>query len=258
MRTLLVILAVSVASAGEWSKAYKTGPSPTLEIRCDDASLEFTRGSAGQIQVGVITRGIEIKPGEVEVIESQSGNVVNIYVKYPRGMNFNFGGHRSVRVTVTAPPELTLRASTGDGSIRAVGIGGDLRLNSGDGSITGSGLDGLLEARTGDGSVTVAGRFDALRASSGDGAMDITAENGSKVSSAWNVDTGDGSIRLRIPPDIRADLDARTGDGSMRVDVPGLTVTSSGDNDRRGRLNGGGLPLRVRSGDGSVTIMASR
>ena len=258
MRTIIALLAASVAFASDWSKTYTIGTSPSLEIRCDDGSLEFTRGSAGRIEVAVVTRGIDIKPGEVEIIESQAGDTVSIHIKFPRGMQFHFGGNRSVRVTVTAPPTLTLRAATGDGSIRATGLGGDIRLNSGDGSITGSGLDGMLEARTGDGTITIAGRFDALRASSGDGALDITADPGSKMSSAWSIDTGDGSIRVRLPRDLRADLDARTGDGSMNVNVPGLNVTSSGNSDRRGRLNGGGLPLKIRSGDGSVTISASR
>lgn len=259
MRTLAAFLVVSAAFAGEWSKTYTVGGSPGIDLRVDDGSLEFVQGGAGRVSVQVLTKGIDIRPGEVEVIESQSGDQVSIHVKYPRMRNWGFSsGNRSVRVSVTAPARLTLRAATGDGSIRASGIGGDLRLNTGDGSITASGLDGALEARTGDGSMNIAGRFDALRASTGDGSMDITAERGSKVSSGWNIDTGDGSVRVRVPSDIRADLDARTGDGTLRVDVPGVTTTGGDRNEMRARLNGGGMPLRIRTGDGSLTVAELR
>ena len=259
MRTLLALFLVSAAFAGEWSKQYSVGGSPSVDLRCDDGSLEFTQGGAGRVAVQVITKGIDVKPGEVEVIETQSGDNISVHVKLPRNRGWNFGGvNRSVRVAVTLPPRLTLRAATGDGSINASGIGGDLRLNTGDGSITASGLDGNLEARTGDGSMNIAGRFDALRASTGDGSMDITAERGSKVNSAWNIDTGDGSIRVRVPQDIRADLDVRTGDGGLRVDIPGVSTRGSDDNEVHARLNGGGLPLKVRSGDGSLTVAALR
>jgi DUF4097 and DUF4098 domain-containing protein YvlB len=257
MRTLIMILAASAAFAAEWSKSYNSA-SPDLEIRCDDGSLEFTRGVAGRVDVRVTTKNIEIKPGEIEIIESQSGDAIRVHVKLPRQFNLAWSAGRTVHVTVNVPPKLTLRAATGDGSIRASGIAGDLRLTSGDGSITASGVDGSLEARTGDGSMTLSGRFDTLRVSSGDGSMEIEAAPGSQVSSSWNIDTGDGSVRVRLPRDLRADLDARTGDGSMRVDFPGLTSDSSRDRDVRGRMNGGGLPLRVRSGDGSITISASR
>jgi hypothetical protein len=259
MRTLLLLAAASASCAfgGEWAKTYQSGNSPELEIRCDDGALEFTNGPSGQVDVRVTTKGLEIRPGEVEIIESQAGNRISIHVKMPRGMNWNFG-NRSVRVTVSVPPSLTLRATTGDGSIRLAGIGGDLRLNTGDGSITGTSLNGSLEARTGDGTVNVAGRFDALRVNTGDGAIEVAAASGSVVKSGWNLETGDGSVRLRVPPDLKADVDLHTGDGSMRVDVPGLATSATGDHDVRGRLNGGGLPIRVRTGDGSVTVSSLR
>jgi hypothetical protein len=258
MRTLLLLAAaVSTTFAGEWSKNYKTGNAPEIELRCDDGALEFSAGAAGQVDVRVTTKGIEIRPGEVEVIESQAGERISVHVKMPRGMNWNFG-NKSVRVTVSVPPSLLLRASTGDGSVRLTGVGGDLRVNTGDGSITGTDLNGSLEARTGDGAVSVAGRFDALRVNTGDGTIEVAASSGSVVKSGWTMETGDGSVRLRVPSDLRADVDLHTGDGSMHVDIPGLTASGSGKHDVRGRLNGGGMPIRVRTGDGSVTVSSLR
>jgi DUF4097 and DUF4098 domain-containing protein YvlB len=255
MRALVLLALVSCAFAGEWSKTYKAGNSPDVEIRCDDGALEFTAGPSGQVDVRVTTKGFEIRPGEVEVIESQSGERISVHVKVPRGINWN-SGNRSVRVAVAVPPLLTLRANTGDGSIRISGAGGDLRLNSGDGSIIGTDLNGMLEARTGDGSVHVGGRFEAVRVNSGDGSIEVRAATGSVVKSGWNIETGDGSVRVLLPSSINADLDLHTGDGGLHVNLPGMTKSGSDDHNLRGRINGGGLPVKVRTGDGSVTIAA--
>ena len=85
-----------------------------------------------------------------------------------------------------------------------------------------------------------------------------TAAPGSVVKSGWSIETGDGSVTVRVPSDLRADLDARTGDGHLSVRLPSLQKSGSGDHYVNGRIGGGGLPLKVRTGDGSVTIAAVR
>lgn len=258
MRSLLLVVSLSCAFAGEWSKSYTVGRSAELEVRCDDASVEIAGGGAGRIDARVVTRGWEIKPGEVEIIESQSGDRVNIHVKLPQGLFSGWSGNRSVKLILAAPSDLKARVNTGDGSISAKNISGDLRFGTGDGSIGGSGLAGSLEANTGDGSIHVDGRFEALRLNTGDGSIGVVANPGSIVRSSWSVETGDGSVSIRVPSDLRADLDARTGDGHMSVDIPGAQPSSSRKDHMIARLGGGGMPFRVRTGDGSVTIGAIR
>jgi hypothetical protein len=256
MRSLTILLSVSAAMAGEWSKSYTVGRDAALDVRCDDAAVELVAGAPSRIEARLVTRGWEIQPGQVEVIESQSGDRVHIHVRIPK-WRMDWGGNRSARLFLSVPPQLTVRVNTGDGSIRAQNISGDIRLSTGDGSITGEGMGGALEARTGDGSVRLDGRFDILRVNTGDGSVGVSAGPGSTVKSGWTIETGDGSVTVRIPRDLRADLEARTGDGHLSVDLPDFR-TSGSHRDVKGRLNGGGLPLRVRSGDGSTTIAASR
>jgi hypothetical protein len=258
MRSLLLILSLSCAFAAEWSKSYQVGRSADLDVRCDDAAVEINGGAPGRIEATVITRGWEIRPGEVEIIESQSGDRVSIQVKLPRRFGITWSNNRSVKLTVSVPSQLIARIHTGDGSIRATSVSGDLRFDTGDGSIGGSGLGGSLEAHTGDGSIHVEGKFDVLRLNTGDGSVDVTAATGSVVKSGWTVETGDGSVHIRVASDLRADLDARTGDG--RVSVTGTDVRIAGSRDQQisARLGGGGLPFRVRTGDGSITIGVAR
>ena len=81
-------------------------------------------------------------------------------------------------------------------------------------------------------------------------------EPGSAPSSDWDIVTGDGSVTLEVPDGFGAELDAPTGDGGIHMrDVTLSNVTGKvGKSDLRGRLGNGGRALRVRTGDGSITL----
>ena len=89
---------------------------------------------------------------------------------------------------------------------------------------------------------------------SGDGPVLVVVDPGSRVSDEWRLTTGDGSLTLRVPRDLRADLDATTGDGHISSDLPiSMSGTISGHS-LHGRLNGGGGALTLHTGDGSIRI----
>lgn len=255
MRTrllLLVLAAASLAAAADWTKKFTVTGTPELRVDTNDASVEVRAGAAGVIDVRVIVEGWRIGPDEVRVTDRQSGNRVEIDVRTPSS-HWNFGNH-SARVEVLTPRETTAEVHTGDGRIVVDGLKGSVRLSTGDGSITAQGLDGSLDARTGDGRIDARGRFDLLNLRTSDGSIETEVRPGSKVTTAWRVQTGDGSVRLRLPPDLAADLDVHTGDGHISSDLP-LTVSGlRSESSVRGKLNGGGLTLTVRTGDGSIRL----
>ena len=99
----------------------------------------------------------------------------------------------------------------------------------------------------------------ALELRSGDGSVRVTADKGSALGDDWSVETNDGTVELRLPEDLAAEVDARTSDGSIRSSHPHLTVPEpegeNRDEDRRSlkaTLGAGGRALRVRTGDGSI------
>ena len=143
---------------------------------------------------------------------------------------------------------------TGDGSITMRGLHGALRADTGDGSIRDEALDGAVDAHTGDGSVNIAGRFDKLQLHTSDGSVDVEAKDGSHMAGDWSIQTGDGSVHLRVPGNLAADLDAHTGDGSIRIDLPSLTTRVKEEHMIQSKLNGGGPALLLRTGDGSITV----
>ncbi len=242
----------SNARADEWNKHWSVGPNPELRINAGDAAVTVEASESNSITASLTTRGWGIGSSGVRVTDHQNGNSVEIDIKVPT-MHFSFGNH-SIRLEVRVPRELTANIHTGDGSIRLRGLHGPLRADTGDGSIQGDDLEGTLDANTGDGSVHIVGRFDNVQLHTKDGSVDLEAQRGSKMQSDWRVQTGDGSVRLSLPSDLAADLELRTGDGRIHLDLP-LTVNGTqNEHEVRGKLNGGGPLLSVRTGDGSITV----
>jgi hypothetical protein len=255
MRTrmlLLVLGLASLAAAADWTKRFAVTDKPGLRVNANDASVEVRTGAAGAIEVRVIAEGWKIGSDEVRVTDRQIANRVELEVRIPSG---RWGpGNHSVRVEVRAPRETAAEIHTGDGRILVRGLHGDTRLVTGDGSITAEALDGSLDARTGDGRIAVRGRFDSLNLRTNDGSIEAEAQPGSKVAAGWRIQTGDGSVRLRLATDLAADLDVHTGDGSISSELPVAVSGLRSESSLRGKLNGGGLPLTVRTGDGSIRL----
>jgi DUF4097 and DUF4098 domain-containing protein YvlB len=188
------------------------------------------------------------------VEERQTGDKVQIEVRVPTA-HFSWGNH-SIRLEVRVPRDLIADLHTGDGSITMRGLHGDIRADTGDGSIRGEALDGALDAHTGDGSVHVAGRFDKLQLHTKDGSVEVEAKDGSRMNGDWHIQTGDGSVRVRLSKSLAANLEAHTGDGSIRVDLPSITDRVKSEHTLESKLNGGGPALLLRTGDGSITVSA--
>jgi hypothetical protein len=252
---LVVLMTTLAASAEEWTKSYSVGAAPELEINADDANLSVKPGASGRINARVLTQGYAI-PADVSVIEHQTGDRVAIEVKMARRWGMDVNNNRWIRVELEVPRNLRARLTTGDGNIAVNGgLEGDMRFNTGDGNIEALDLAGSLEARTGDGNVRVGGRFESVNVSTGDGNVEVRAASGSRVASGWRISTGDGNVRLDLPSNIAADLDAHTGDGRIHVDLPLMLPAGEHKRDRvRGQMNGGGMPVNIRTGDGSITL----
>ena len=255
-----------------YEKTFPTSGRPSLVLRADDAGVHVTTWDRPAVGIRVTTRGWSFGAPAIAVSASQSGDRVLCEVREPhRAVSFVIG-LRSTRVEVSLPRDADLdvstgdgaivigplsgeiRAHSGDGAIEAEGLRGAITLGTGDGHIGASGLDGSLVARSGDGSITIDGRFDRLEIGTSDGRVTATAREGSRMASAWDLHSGDGSLTLRVPATLRADLDLHTGDGRLTVDLP---VEVSGRMERHtvfGRLNGGGPLLRMRCGDGSIRL----
>jgi hypothetical protein len=268
----LVPAAAAAETTNVWERSYSIAGRPDLHVIGNDGSVTVTPGEGKDIRVRVTTRGWRIGRDGVAIADRRSGDRLELEVRRPRHYFSLFLSSHSIRIEVLVPRDADLEVDTGDGAVSVRSLHGRCELHTGDGSIhledikgemhlrTGDGgiravrLDGALKAHTGDGGIHVDGRFDDLELDTGDGAIVVEAETGSTLGDGWTLHTGDGPLTLRLPTNLRADLDAHTGDGGIDVDLPVVVSGSMRRNFLRGTLNGGGPPLRISTGDGSIRI----
>jgi hypothetical protein len=263
----------ATAQADEITKTYAISGRARVHIETDDASVRVSTGDIKQVEIRVDFTGYKLDH-DLQVNTTQSGDSVDVLAK-THGAFFWGVRHASVRVEVHMPREADLSVRAGDGSIEvdaltgaldlAAGDGsitvqdakGNLRFHTGDGHIEARGLDGQVDASSGDGHINVEGRFDSLRLKAGDGSVTARAAAGSKVNGAWTINTGDGSVDLEIPGDLQANIEASTQDGHISLGLP-ITVEGTFSSSRiQGKLNGGGPPVTIRTGDGSIHLNKS-
>lgn len=260
MRTKIAILGFLLtafaltAIADDWNRAYQVQGRSQLVVDADDGNVIVSSGADGNVHLSVHSQGWRIAPDEIEVIAQQQGNRVELRLrKHNSGMHVHF--HTALEIRVTLPAGSDLDVHTRDGNLEISGINGTHKLRTGDGNADLRGVDGAVDLETGDGNLNVDGRFELLSLRTGDGNIDAVARGGSAMKSAWTLRTGDGNIHLRVPDNFAADVDAHTGDGHVRSDIPVTSnATSNHENDLRGKMNGGGQTLSLRTGDGGIEI----
>jgi DUF4097 and DUF4098 domain-containing protein YvlB len=90
----------------------------------------------------------------------------------------------------------------------------------------------------------------SLQAQAGSGNVRVDGE----ATGGWVVHTGSGSVDLRLPQNASFDLDAETGSGSINVSHPTTVQGSIGRKHVQGKVGGGGVPVEVHTGSGSIRI----
>jgi DUF4097 and DUF4098 domain-containing protein YvlB len=257
MSGFVCVLAAAQARADEWSKTYNVAGKPDLRVETSDANIRVSTWEQKTIAAEVTTTQYKIGDGGIKIEEHQTGDVVEIEVRYPHhGINIVWGngiGHR-VEIDIHMSGEGRVDLHTSDGKIKLANFKGEMQLRSGDGSQEIDGVDGTLRSTTGDGHIRANGRFDGLELKTGDGRVDARAFAGSALAAGWKLESGDGTVTLEVPETLAADVDLHTGDGHIDLDMPITTSGKIRENEVHGKLNGGGNLLVIHTGDGSIRL----
>jgi len=290
---LFLAAAAPGAHAEEVNKSYTVTGRAQVHVETNDGSVTVTTSNSKQVEFRVEYLGYELNK-DLHVDSRQNGDTVELTAKLTGHWGFSWGHtNRRLHLEVRMPKDADLVANTGDGavqvdslngtiavhtgdgSVKANGLTGhidlhtndgsisvdslkgDIKLRTGDGSIEARDLDGKVDADSGDGRIRLVGRFDMLNVKTGDGSVETKVLPGSKMASSWTLRTGDGSVDLSLPSDFQSDIDASTGDGHISVGFQ-LSVEGNFSNSQiRGKMNGGGQPLTVHTGDGSIRLSKS-
>ena len=141
---------------------------------------------------------------------------------------------------------------TSGGRISAEEVNGDVRARTSGGGIQLNYINGDVEARTSGGSIEVHGVRSEIDARTSGGRVSASFVG----EPAGRIETSGGSIHVVFPAELGTTLDARTSGGQVRVDHE---ITSEAHNQPRrvtADLNGGGLPLTLRTSGGSIRVEA--
>ena len=283
------------ALAEDLTKSFTVAGRANVRVETNDGSVRVTTGDSKQVEFHVEYQGYELGKN-LRVDTRQNGDSVELVARITGhwGIGFNWGHNsRGLHIEVRMPREGDLNVNTGDGSVQVDTVNGtvnvhtgdgsvhanslngtidlhtsdgsitvdnlkgDIKLRTGDGSIEARDLDGKVEADSGDGHIRIAGRFEALNVKTGDGSVDAKVLPGSKMAASWNLRTGDGSVDLVLPSDFQADIQATTGDGHISLGIPVTVEGTFSKSEIRGKMNGGGQPLTIHTGDGSIRLSKS-
>ena len=280
--TLLTAACEITVDSGPYSvqeeKRFAVTGTPDLSLTTFDGSVEIRSWDRAEVLIEIEKRAADKTLAEaITVTAEQSGNTISLQVKKPDGLQpaFGFRVSPTARIVASVPRRCNIVARSGDGSISIERVDGKVELHTGDGSVKGRDVTGTLRVTTGDGSLRfddvtgsldlesgdggarVSGKLQALTLKTGDGSVEVRAEDGSAMTADWEIRTGDGGLRIELPANFDANLDASTGDGSVRVRGFG-DPANAGDGDSPGEmtrpLGAGGKRLRLRSDSGTITI----
>jgi hypothetical protein len=295
--SLALLAAGAVLSPLAWAeetvKSFTVNGRANVRVETNDGSVRVSSSDSKQVEFRVEYRGYELNKN-LTVETRQDGDKVELVARVKGHWGISWGNNsRNLKIEVRMPREADLSVNTGDGSVQAASINGnvtvhtgdgsvkadsltgtidlhtsdgsitvdtlkgDIRLRTGDGSIEARNMDGKVEADSGDGHIRLAGRFDSLNVKTGDGSVNTQVQPGSMMKTNWSVRTGDGSVDIVLPADFQANIDATTGDGHISLGVPVTVEGTFNKSQIRGKMNGGGQELLIHTGDGSIRLSKS-
>jgi DUF4097 and DUF4098 domain-containing protein YvlB len=248
----LSALFVTSSPAEEWNHNYSVTCKPEIVVDANDGDVEVLTSSSQQVSVRVIAHGWKIND-ELHINGNQSGNRIKLKLQRPGKVCFGFC-FQSIKVEIRVPRESDMEIHSGDGNVRVDDVRGNLQLETNNGNVRAHDVEGSLHAHTHNGNVDVVGHFDLLNLRTGDGNVDAEVSAMPAAQPGWMVRSGNGNIRLRLPENFAADLNAHSGDGRVKVDFPITTSGSTRESAVRGKINGGGISIELNTGDGDIRV----
>ena len=276
-----------------YDRDFEVGSNGRLEVQLGDVDIRIRSGPAGEARVVLHMDGESVDAREVleEMgfrVEETGGGLriredsedrwgdrddryedvdLTLEVTVPRGFDVvartgdgnvavaSFEGSIEVQtgdgdIAIEEAGGSGVRLQTGDGNVAISRASrGEVRIQTGDGDIAVGRVAGSLEARTGDGDIHIEELSGELRASTGDGDVQVTLARFEGL----EIRTGDGNVTIFADRSIRADVELSGGDFFLDE---AFAMPAQLDSHRlEGALNGGGAPLDVRVGDGTIRLV---
>jgi putative adhesin len=245
------LAAAQQANPFVWNGVLTAGQ--TLEIKGVNGSVRAEPASGAQAEVTAVKRGRRSDPASVSVqVVGNPGGGVTICAVYPSagGQQNDCQSGDANRMTVhdnDVIVDFTVKVPAG---VRLVGrtVNGGVTARSLQGDVDGHTVNGRVEIST----------TGIASAQTVNGAIDVSF--GTAVwTEPLEFSTVNGSITVKVPPAIDAQVKAEMMNGSFSSDLP-LAVQSSHNGGRRisGTIGNGGRELSLHTLNGSIHLEGAR
>lgn len=257
MRSLALVAAATLVTTTalcaqdfRWHAALASGK--TLEVRGISGRVRASRATGSEAEVTAVKKaGRRGDPDDVEIKVVEDNDGVTICALYPsrRGGRSECrpgGGHGDnlkdtdveVDFEVRVPAGVDFVGTTVNGDVFASDLPADAEVSSVNGDVEVSAA-GLARGSTVNGSITAA--------------VGKAAWTGSLRFSTVN-----GGIRITLPPDIDAEVDASTVNGSIDSDFPITVQGRMRPREFHGTIGKGGRRLELNTVNGSIELRKAR
>jgi DUF4097 and DUF4098 domain-containing protein YvlB len=259
-----------------------------LRIRNLNGRIEVREAPGRTVTVSAVKRMDDDVERDVKFTTVRDGANVTVCAMWPRTVSCDSEGYdydsdnwgrrnrRTGRVdfTVSLPKGVKLVAATGNGVVAVRDAGAEVNASSGNGEVSVLGANGRVRASSGNGDIEVDRARGDVHASSGNGTIRVTTSTGPVSASTGNgsirVDmasisnpsdmefsTGNGSITVRFPANLSANIEANVPWRNMQTDFPMQMESRFSGRHIEGKIGNGGPRIRFSTGNGSVSIEKS-
>jgi len=141
-----------------------------------------------------------------------------------------------------------LRLSTSGGSLELTGLKGEIRAVTSGGDVHGSNIEGELISHTSGGSIHFSDLACSLETSTSGGKIDVSMKDLGKY---IKISNSGGNIDLQLPKNKGLDLDLSGTIADTHFENFNGKIN---ENEVNGKLNGGGIPVKVDAGSGKIYL----
>jgi hypothetical protein len=205
----------------------------TLSLENTNGEVKVAAWDEARVRIEAVKRAASeraLEELQVEIVGE--GDRLSVRTRQPRAGFLGRGGQVDYRVSV--PRSVRVRVDNVNGQVEIDGI------------------EGALEASTVNGAVHVAGAAGEVNASSVNGTVEVAL---ARVDPAGRsrLKTTNGTVRLTLPRDASADVEAGTVNGSVACDFE-LADARKSRRKIEGRIGSGGARFDLRTVNGSAQI----
>jgi hypothetical protein len=226
-----------------------------LEIQLKKAARAESEEQARQL-----VETIRVVPNE------DAAGDLNLEVEIPGRWNRRGRVDMELRI----PRELKVEVNAANGKVCVLGLRGSVRARSSNGAVRIEDVIGDVEIATSNAKVSCTCTCGHLAARSSNGKIELDDHRGSVDAATSNgtihcgledvgksgviLSTSNGRIVLDLPDEVDGDLDIRVDNGLIRTSRELDPVSRERSGRMKGTIGRGGIPIRLRASNGTISI----